>query len=181
MGRAAAVDDRVVAVHAQDLAGAFFAIGARQRLEVRARHRIALGGARVEDAFHIAVAGVVGAQFQLFPELVGFAVAVHDVQLERHFAYLLGLVAGRGIGRFMRHAGMHRVVQVLVEHLPVRALHHPEDAARDLDLAHRGPVAQIVDGRAHAAQEVRQCRAFLRLAGEHEAAVACHARQPARR
>ncbi|MCY1537995.1 hypothetical protein D9M68_735160 [compost metagenome] len=84
-------------VHAQDLAGPRFAVGGCQRFEVRARHRIALGRAWIEDAFHVTVAVGIGAQFQLFPELIGFAVAVHDVELQRHLADLLGLVAGRGV------------------------------------------------------------------------------------
>lgn len=79
----------------------------------------------------------------------------------------------------MRHAGVHGVVQVLVEHLPVRALHHTEDAAGHFHFAHRRAVAQVVDRRAHAAQEFRQALAVARLAGEDEAAIAFHARQAA--
>ncbi len=123
----------------------------------------------------------VGAQLQLFPEFVGFAVAVHDVQFQRHLADFLGLVARRRVGRFVRNAGMHGVVQVLVEHLPVRTLHDAEDAARDFDLAHRRTVAEIVDGRTHPAQEIPQRRAVLGLAGEHKAPVAFHPGHPAHR
>ncbi|MCY1537994.1 hypothetical protein D9M68_735150 [compost metagenome] len=76
----------------------------------------------------------------------------------------------------MRDAGVHGVVQVLVEHLPVRPLHDAENAAGHFHLAHRRTVAEIVDGRTHATQERFQLLALRRLAGEHETAVALHAR-----
>ncbi|MNN60294.1 hypothetical protein D3C81_1754640 [compost metagenome] len=135
--RSAAVNHRVVAIHAQDLLGTLLAVGLAQAFEVGAGDLVALGGGRVEDRFHVAVAVVVGAQFELFPEVVGFAVTVHDQQFEGHFTDGFGFATRSVYRRFVGHAGVHGVMQVLVEHFPVRALLNTEDAAGHLDFTDR--------------------------------------------
>ena len=104
------------------------------------------------------------------------------MQPERHLrARLQAFIACPGgvDGRFVRHHRVRGVVQILEEDLPVGMLPDAEHAARDLDLAGRRTVAEIVDGGLDAAEEGLQVRPVLGEACEDEAAIARLPRQPA--
>ncbi len=71
---------------------------------------------------------------------------------------------------------MQQVVVVLDDQLPVAVIGVPGDAARDLHLAARRTLDQIVDRRRHVTEEIGERRADRGEAREHEAAIGRDAR-----
>ena len=79
---------------------------------------------------------------------------------------------------------MHRIVQVLDEHLPVAIVHVPEHSAGHFETSHRGAVGHVVHGGQGLAEVVLEAQAGGAEAREHEAPVlrdVRHGRHAARR
>ena len=79
----------------------------------------------------------------------------------------------------MRHHRVHRVVEVLDEHLPVALVQEAQAAAGDLELALGRAVGEVVDRGERVAEVARRSRGPRRSACEDEAAVALARASPA--
>src|SRR5689334_19467205 len=75
---------------------------------------------------------------------------------------------------------MHRVVQVLDEHLPVAVVQVAQAAAGDLELALGRAVGEVVDGGERVAEKFAEADALRRQPREHESSVGfcVYRRQP---
>ena len=71
----------------------------------------------------------------------------------------------------MRDHGVHRVVQVLDEHLPVAVVQVAQAAAGDLQLALGRAVGEVVDRGQRVAEEFPESDPLRRQAGEDESAI----------
>ena len=71
----------------------------------------------------------------------------------------------------MRDHRMHRVVQVLDEHLPVAVVEKPQAAAGELELALGRAISEVVDGGERVTEVLAKAHSVLRQPGKHEAAV----------
>ena len=162
-----------MALHRQDFARPFGAVDRFEGRLVLKRNPVRRRG---EDRPHVAVPMIIGDHLERAPEIIRLAIALDDMELEGHFrAFGQGLVFGAGcVDRtFVSDHRMRGVIQILEENLPVRALLDAEHAARHLDLALGGPIAEIVDREADAAQKLFERRAVFGQTGKNEAAIGC--------
>ena len=122
-----------------------------------------------------AVAVVVDAHAHVLEELV-VRHERHEL-LDRHRLGRVGrlgpphLPGGAG-RRLVHHHRVHRVVQVLDEHLPVAVVHVAQAAAGDLELALGRAVGHVVDRAQRVAEVVLEVGAGIVELDEDEAAVA---------
>ena len=167
--------NRVVAVLAQDGAGAILAVGL-EHLPLVFRHRRIL---RVDRELHSRVRVAVLVDPHAHP--VEEVVVVHEGRKLLHHhrrgpvvALLLPKPLGDTRRGLVRHHRVHGVIEVLHEHLPVAIVVIAQHAAGDLQPSLRRAVGHIVDGAQRIAEILAKIRALVAQAREHETAVVFH-------
>ncbi len=127
-----------------------------------------------------AVPVIPGRQAHLFEEFVVVGERRQHLEFERDGIVLFQALVKdplRGAaGRLVHDHGVHGVIQVLHEHLPVGIMQVTETTPGYFNAAFRGAFHQVVDGDRRAAQPGLQIRPIGRQAGEHQAVVAVNPR-----